>query len=94
MGGVLETAILGVRWWGGEGRFRSQGVRGVSRREIYCQDIVPRQGGSGARLLDSKTWESNFNVVLLATARRLSLNYNYCLIISDLLHNLTTSRVV
>ena len=44
---------------------------------------------------NTKTWNSNISVVLLAIVRRLSLvNYNYCLTISDLLHNQTASLVV
>ena len=55
---------------------------------------VTGPGGSRVGLLDTKTWNSNFNVALLATATRLCLNYNPCLIISDLLHNPTAFRVV
>ena len=79
--------------------FVSCGSICLAEVSLFCFDwsvvnTVTRSGDSRARLLDTKTWESNFNVVLLAIARRLSLNYNYCLIISDLLHNLAASRVV
>ena len=64
-----------------------------TRSSLPLPPNVTRPGDSRERLLDTKTWESNFNFVLLATARRLS-KLQLLLYYIDLLHNLTASRVV